>query len=54
MPGYPTIAGSPGFVAAGTHFSILGVREFDADNVCREWLAVRHWFDLCPTLARVG
>ena|ERR1700680_871906 len=54
MPACPPIAGGPGFAAVGDQFAVLGVGEFDTDDVSCQGLAVRHWLDLSPVLAGIG
>src|SRR2546428_12544988 len=53
MPDYSAVAGGPGFVAVGNQFAMLGVSEFDADDVRRQGFAVRDRLNLGPVLAGV-
>ena len=54
MPGIPRIARTPGFTVCRDQLAVLGIAEFDGDDIGTQCLAVRIGRDPGPVLAGIG
>ena len=54
LPGLSRVACGPGFAVGGDQLAVLGIAEFDGDDISAQRLAVRHGRDPSPVLAGIG
>ena len=53
LPGLSGIFGGPDFIADGDQLAMQSVREFDPDDIIREFFAIRQWAYPRPALTGI-
>ena len=53
LPGLSRVFGGPDFLAGCGQLAMLSVREFDPDDIIREFFAIRQWAYPRPALTGI-